>query len=148
MYFNGVQSYKKTNITTSDPLKLIIICYEGIIDCLKLAKEKIEEKDYEKKTKAVQKAQDIIEELMCSLDLEKGGEVAKNLESLYNYMLRRIFHGDTTKDVGAIDEVIGIFSDLLLAWKEVASMPESQVQLAQVSLSQKKRSADSGYITA
>lgn len=148
MYCNSVQSYRKTNITTSDPLRLIIMCYEGVIDCLKLAKQKIEEKDYEKKAKAIIKAQDIIEELMCSLDFEKGGEIAKNLESLYNYMLRRILHGDINKDVGAIDEVIDIFSDLLIAWQEVASKPESQVQSGQGSLYIEKRAVGSGHITA
>ena len=148
MYCNGIQSYRKTNITTSDPLRLIIMCYEGVIDCLKLAKEKIEEKDYEKKAKAIIKAQDIIEELMCSLDFEKGGDIAMNLESLYNYMLRRILYGDINKDVGALDEVIGIVSDLLTSWQEVASKPESQVQSAQDSVYQEKGAVGSGHITA
>ncbi|HYW96207.1 MAG TPA: flagellar export chaperone FliS [Bacteroidales bacterium] len=147
MYCNGVQSYRKTNITTSDPVRLIIMCYEGAIDSLKLAKEKIKEKDYEKKAKAIIKAQDIIEELMSSLNFEKGGEIADNLESLYNYMLRRILQGDLNKDVGAIDEVIGIFSDLLSAWQEVALKPESQVQPERDILYQEKRAAGSGYIS-
>jgi len=123
------------------------MCYEGAIDSLKLAKEKIKEKDYEKKAKAIIKAQDIIEELMSSLNFEKGGEIADNLESLYNYMLRRILQGDLNKDVGAIDEVIGIFSDLLSAWQEVALKPESQVQPERDILYQEKRAAGSGYIS-
>ncbi len=44
MYCNGIQSYRKTNVITSDPGRLIIMCYEGAIDSLKLAKEKIERK--------------------------------------------------------------------------------------------------------
>jgi len=147
MYCNGIQSYRKTNVITSDPGRLIIMCYEGAIDSLKLAKEKIKEKDYEKKAKAIIKAQDIIEELMSSLNFEKGGEIADNLESLYNYMLRRILQGDLNKDVGAIDEVIGIFSDLLSAWQEVALKPESQVQPERDILYQEKRAAGSGYIS-
>ncbi len=75
------------------------MCYEGAIDSLKLAKQKINEKDYEEKAKAIIKAQDIIDELLCSLDLEKGGAIAKNLSSLYNYMLRRILYGDVNKDI-------------------------------------------------
>lgn len=148
MYCNGVQSYRRTNISTSDPVRLIIICYEGIIDNLKLAKEKIEEKDYEKKAKAIIKAQNIIEELMCSLDFEKGGEIANNLESLYNYMLRRILQGDVNKDLGAIDEVIGMLNELLSAWKEVASKPESQIRSSSGSLYREKRVVGSGHITA
>lgn len=148
MYCNGVQSYRKTNITTSDPVRLVIMCYEGAIDSLKLAKEKIEEKDYEKKAKAIIKAQDIIGELICSLDFEKGGEIANNLSSIYNYMLRRILYGDVNKDLDAIDEVIGIFSKLLSAWQEVASKPESQIKSAEHSLYHDKRAVGAGCISA
>jgi flagellar protein FliS len=147
MYCNGVQSYRKTNITTSDPVRLVIMCYEGAIDSLKLAKEKIKEKDYEKKAKAIIKAQDIIEELICSLDFEKGGEIANNLESLYNYMLRRILQGDLNKDVGPIDEVIGMFSELLSAWQEVSSRPESKLQAAAEHFYENRRSTASGYVS-
>ena len=147
MYCNGVQSYRKTNITTSDPVKLIIMCYEGAIDSLKLAKQKIREEDYEKKAKAIIKAQDVIDELICSLDLEKGGAIASNLSSLYNYMLRRILHGDVNRDIGAIDEVIGMLTELLSAWRDVALKPESQVQTAQDRLYLEKRAMGSGYIS-
>jgi len=148
MYCNGIQSYRKTNITTSDPVRLIIMCYEGAIDSLQLAKEKVKEKDYEKKAKAIIKAQEIIDELLCSLDLEKGGAIASNLSSLYNYILRRIIHGDVNKDMGAIDEVIGMLTELLSAWREVALKPESQVQTAQDRLYLEKRAVGSGHICA
>jgi len=147
MYCNGVQSYRKTNITTSDPVRLVIMCYEGAIDSLKLAKEKMKEKDYEKKAKAIVKAQDIIDELLCSLNFERGSTIASNLSSLYNYMLRRIIHGDVNKDISAIDEVIGMLTELLSAWREVALKPESQVQSAQDSLYREKRAMGSGYIS-
>lgn len=148
MYCNGVQSYRKTNITTSDPVRLIIMCYEGVIDNLKLAKEKIKEKDYEKKAKAIIKAQDIINELMCSLNFEKGEEIAGNLESLYNYMLRRILQADFNNDIRAIDEVIEIFTELLSAWQEIASKPESQIQPAEVNLNREKKAVGSNCISA
>jgi flagellar protein FliS len=148
MYCNGIQSYRKTNVTTSDPVKLVIMCYEGAIDSLKLAKEKVKEKDYEKKAKAIIKAQEIIGELLCSLDLEKGGTIASNLSGLYNYMLRRIIHGDVHRDMGAIDEVIGMLNELLSAWREVALKPESQIQPAQDSIYREKRAVGSGYISA
>jgi flagellar secretion chaperone FliS len=148
MYCNGIQSYRKTNVITSDPGRLIIMCYEGAIDSLKLAKEKAQEKDHEKKAKAIIKAQEIIDELLCSLDLEKGSTIASNLSSLYNYMLRRIIHGDVNRDMSAIDEVIGMLNELLSAWREVALKPESEVQLAQDSLYRENRAVGSGYISA
>ena len=148
MYCNGVQSYRKTNIITSDPARLIIMCYEGAIDNLKRAKQRIHENDYEGKGKAVIKAQDIIGELINSLDFEKGYEIANNLESLYTYMINRIVQGDLNKDVGPIDEVIGMLSELLSAWQEVASKPISQTQPSEDSLYQEKRAVGPGSINA
>ena len=147
MYCNGIQSYRKTNVVTSDPVRLVIMCYEGVIDNLKLAKQKIKEQDYEKKEKAVTKARDIIDELLCSLDIEKGGAIAGNLSSLYNYMLRRILHADVNRDMGAFDEVIGMLNELLSAWREVTSKPASQIQPERDILYQEKRAAGSGYIS-
>jgi len=147
MYSNCIQSYRKTNVVTADPVRLIIMCYEGAIDSLKLAKEKIKEKDYEKKAKAIIKAQDIIEELICSLDFEKGGKIANNLESLYNYMLRRILEGDLNKDVGPIEEVIGMFTELLSAWQEVASKPDSEIQPAEKHFYEDKSAMAAGHVS-
>jgi flagellar protein FliS len=123
------------------------MCYEGAIDSLRMAKEKIKEKDYEKKAKAIIKAQDIIEELICSLDFEKGGEIANNLASLYNYMLRRILHGDLNKDVEPIDEVIGMFTELLSAWQEVASKPDSEIQPAEKHIYEERRGMVAGHVS-
>jgi flagellar protein FliS len=124
------------------------MCYEGAIDSLKLAKQKIDEKDYEVKAKAINKAQDIIEELLCSLDFEKGGIIAKNLSSLYNYMKRRIIHGDVNQDMGAIDEVIGMLTELLSAWQEGASKPNREIQAAGESFYENRRAVAAGYISA
>lgn len=145
MYCNGVQSYRKTNVITSDPMRLVIMCYEGAIDSLKLAKQKIDKKDFEAKAKAILKAQDIIDELLCSLDFEKGGVIANNLSSLYNYMKRRIIHGEINKDTGAIDEVIGMLGELLSAWQAVCSQEGQQVA---DTFYEDKRAVATGYISA
>jgi len=147
MYSNGIQSYVKTDISTSDPVKLVIMCYEGAIENLKLAKEKITEKDYEKKAKAIIKAQDIIDELLCSLDFEKGGAIASNLSSLYNYMLRRILHGDVNRDISAIDEVIGMLDELLSAWQSIYLQKDIQTRSVSDNFSQNKTAMTSGYIS-
>ena len=147
MYSNGIQSYRKTNVVTADPMRLVIMCYEGAVDNLKLAKQKIDEKDYEAKAKAIIKTREIIDELLCSLDFEKGGVIAKNLSSLYNYMTRRIIHGDVNQDMGAIDEVIGMLTELLSAWQEVASKPDTEIQAAGESFYEDRRAVAAGYVS-
>lgn len=125
---NGIQSYQKTNVITADSGKLVIMCYEGVIDSLILAKQKYEEKDYEEKCKHIVKAKRIVDELLCSLDFEKGGVIAKNLKSLYIYMDQRIIYADLNKDMRAFDEVIRMLRELLTAWQEAVAQPVSDVQ--------------------
>ena len=120
MYSNGIQMYRKTNVVTADPKRLVLMCYEGAIDCLKIGKQKLTENDYESKGKHIAKARDIIYELKASLNFEKGETIAKNLDSLYNYMLRRIIEGDLTQDIQALEEVIGILEELKSAWDEIS----------------------------
>ncbi|MBW2644620.1 MAG: flagellar export chaperone FliS [Deltaproteobacteria bacterium] len=124
MYENGINAYRQTNVITADPGRLVLMCYEGAISSLRIAKEKYISKEYEAKAGAVQKAQTIINELMQALDFKKGGEVAGNLEALYNYMLRRIAEGDVKGDVKLFDEVILMLGDLESAWKEISCTPE------------------------
>ena len=119
MYNNGIQMYRKTNVVTADPKRLVLMCYEGAIDCLKIGKQKIAEKDYEEKGKNIAKARDIIAELKSSLNFEKGGTIAANLDSLYNYMLKRITEADLENDTQGFDDVIGMLGDLKSAWDEV-----------------------------
>ncbi len=118
MYSNGLQSYRKTNVITADPKRLVLMCYEGAIENLKIAKMRYVDKDYEGKATVIKKAQDIIDELLCSLDFEKGGIIARNLESIYNYITRRIIYADVNRDINAIDEVIEMLNDLKSAWEE------------------------------
>jgi len=146
MYKNGVRSYRETNVITADPKKLILMCYEGAIDSLKLGKQKIIEKDYEGKGKALTKTQNIIEELLRSLDFEKGGSIAKNLESLYHYMLRRLLQANLNKDIEAIDEVITMLSELQSAWEEIFQTRGGEIQPPATNLGEERRPQLSGYV--
>ena len=128
MNSNGIQSYRKTNVMTANPKRLIIMCYEGAIENLKISKQKYIEQDYDGRSKALSKAQDIINELVCALDFEKGGAIAMSLDSLYNYMLRRIIHADVNKDVTPIDEIIGMLYELKSAWEEVLYKPGNEIE--------------------
>lgn len=119
MYENKIGAYRKTNVVTADPKKLVVMCYDAAITNLKIARAKYLEKEYEAKANALEKAVNIISELMAALDFEKGGEIAPNLDALYRYMLRRLSEGDIKRDIAAFDEVILMLEDLGAAWKEI-----------------------------
>jgi len=122
------------------------MCYEGVMDNLKIARQRYIEKKFEDKCKALQKALDIIDELLCSLDFEKGGAIARNLEALYNYMIRRILQADANRDIDSIDEVIGMLGELLSAWELVYSKQNLQVHPDAVSYHEDWRPKAVGYM--
>ncbi len=120
MYQNVADTYRQANYNTANPIKLVIMCYDGAISSLKLARESYKAKNYEAKAKALQKAIDIIHEMNISLDLEKGGTIAKNLRSLYLYMISILTEADAKKNIHLFDEVIRMLEELESAWKEIA----------------------------
>lgn len=120
MYGNGACAYQQTNIMTAEPKKLVLMCYEGAISSLRRAKEKYEAQEYEAKARAVQKFQDIVNELLCALNFEQGGEIATNLQSIYDYAIRRVLQADIAKETKGFDEVIGMLEELKEAWEEIS----------------------------
>ncbi|MDI3473559.1 MAG: flagellar secretion chaperone FliS [Thermotogaceae bacterium] len=110
--------YVENQIMTANPAKLIAMLYDGAMDFIEKAKENINNKDYIGANENIKKAQDIIMELNLSLDVERGGEIAKNLRSLYNYFYRRLLEANVKKDIKALDEVKEFIKELADVWKE------------------------------
>ncbi len=120
MYGNGACTYQQTSIMTAEPKRLVLMCYDGAISSLRRAKEKYETEEYEAKARAVQTFQDIVNELLCALDFEKGGQIATNLQSIYDYAIRRVLQADIAKETKGFDEVIGMLQELKEAWEEIS----------------------------
>jgi flagellar protein FliS len=121
MYQSVVNSYQQTQFFTTNPLKLVLMCYEGAISSLKLARDSYLAGRFEAKAKALKKCMDIIYELNASLDLEKGGECAATLRSLYAYMTQALTEADVKRDIEAMDRVITMLEELESAWKATAT---------------------------
>ena len=119
---NPLRSYKETQIKTATPGKLILMLYDGAIKHLNQALQDMDNQHrrYDSISNCLIKAQDIIAELMISLDFERGGEIAKNLFSLYVFMNRRLLDGNIKKDRAPVEEVRTLLSELRGAWAEVA----------------------------
>jgi len=117
---NPYAKYKQMEVTTTDPLKLVVMLYDGAIIALKRAIEHIDNGDYMAKFKQLSKANDIIFELMASLDKDRGGEIATNLQALYTYMLTRIMAANSSLDTSILEEVITLLDNLNGSWKELA----------------------------
>jgi flagellar protein FliS len=117
----GVNAYAnvglETGIASASPHKLIVMLYDGALVALLSAKANIAANNIAAKGSAISKAITIIDNgLRASLDKEAGGEIAANLDALYDYMSRRLLHANLKNDVPAIDEVHGLLADLREAW--------------------------------
>ena len=110
------QSYKIANITTADRGKLVIMIYDHCIKWTKKADEELTGNNLEPMVRAVQRVQNGLTELMCSLDMEKGGEIAKNLFRLYEFYSRHLTMAIRNRSVQPLRDVSGMMSILREAW--------------------------------
>jgi flagellar protein FliS len=112
-----LNAYRQTAVTTASREQLLIMLYEGAIKQLKRASECCQSKDLAGKGVAVGKAHDIINELSNSLDFKVGGEIAKNLEQLYAFMVEQIIQGNLNNDPTKFDAARKLLENLLEGWK-------------------------------
>ena len=115
---NPYEQYKTTQISTATPGQLVVMLYEGAIKFCKLAKMGIEQKNVQTANNNLIKVQNIVQELKLGLDMKAGGEIAKTLDSLYEYMLRRLVEANIKKDAIIISEVQSSLEELKEAWVE------------------------------
>lgn len=116
MYAQAYDQYKKTSIETLSPGKLLLMLYDGAIRNVRLAREGIGEKDYNKAHNHIIKAQDIVTELMVTLNMEY--DIAKQLYSIYDYLYRRMVEANVKKDAAILDEVEVFLTELRDTWQE------------------------------
>lgn len=117
---NPYQEYQNNSVETADQQQLIIMLYEGAIHFLELAIENLDSyKTYDKANNNLLRTQDIITELMVSLDMDKGGELADNLMNLYVFMKRLLIEANMEKSPEKVYHVIDYLRNLLSAWKNV-----------------------------
>lgn len=117
-YARQAQQYKEQAVQTATPEEILIMLYDGAIRFLMTARKAMEGGDIEKSHNHLIKTQRIITELMCSLDIEIGGEAAKNLYRLYDYLHYRLVEANLRKDVTMVDEVLGHLRSLRDTWRQ------------------------------
>ena len=117
---NAYQVYRQTQAQTAAPGELLVMLYQGAVRFVTSGIEGIENSNVQAAHDGLIKAQAIIQELHESLDLERGGDVALNLASIYEYMNRRLVEANVRKDATVAREVQSLLRDLLPAWQAAA----------------------------
>lgn len=117
---NPYAKYKQTEMETSTPDKLLIMLFEGGIRFLTRAQSALQNKDYELANKWLLKIQDILSELMITLDMEQGGEIAVNLYELYDFYRNEVIEANLKKDPVRLEPVLEFFHLFRDTWVEVS----------------------------
>lgn len=120
MYNSGAKQYQQVNVTSevldADPHRLIQLLMEAALTRMSQAKGAIERKDMETKANLLGRVTEILGTLQASLNFQQGGDVAGNLERLYEYMTRRLLEATSRNDVAMIDEVMGLLLEVKQGW--------------------------------
>lgn len=114
-----LNKYQSDSVMTASPIDLIIMLYEALIKQVKLGDIFMEQNDYEKANQHISKSQDIVSELLYSLDLRYP--LASDLMRLYDFMLQELVQINLHKDRERIPPLLEIISSLRSAWVEVRS---------------------------
>jgi flagellar protein FliS len=126
-YKNALSTYRETRIKTAGQGQLIIMLYDEAIKQLDrglelLALNSSEKKDpsrIEQTGKAIMKTEEILTELMVSLDFDQGGDISKNLFSLYTWFNRELLEANIKQDTERIRVVRNMIDDLRSAWQVI-----------------------------
>lgn len=115
---SALNAYQQNSVYTASKEKLLLMLYEGLVRFIKQAITSLEEKDFQKAHTNLIKSQNIILEFMATLNMEVGGELAKSLMALYDYMYRRLVEANIKKDVDIVKEVLEFAEELKEAFEE------------------------------
>lgn len=122
--YGGYQkAYRQASVRTMDQNKLIVMLYDGAIRHIKIALKHLSTGEIEKVHNSLVKSKNIISELMASLNMEKGGEIAKNLQTLYSYMFGQLIEANMNKNRAPAEDVLHLLQQLREAWVQLGQKP-------------------------
>lgn len=120
MVANPYAAYQNNAVTTANPQELTLMLYDGALKFMRLAKLAIEQGNADLKNKNIQKTQAIFQEMR--LTLNKDVAISANLDSLYEYMWRRLVDANIQNDTTILDEVLDFTTELRDTWKEAMKL--------------------------
>ena len=120
------QNAVQARIEAASPHRLIQMLLEGALGKIAVAKGHMERGEIQPKGAQIGSAISIMEGLKTSLDMEQGGEIARNLEDLYIYMERRLIEANSSNDTSLLDEVSDLLKQIKEAWDAIADQPAAQ----------------------
>lgn len=126
-----LNAYKKNHFYTVDRGTLLLMLYQGAIDFLRRAKDHLEKGEMAEKGVYISKAHAIVNEFLSSLNVEIGGEAARNLEKLYRFMLDQLMEAHLGNDTKPLETVIGLLGTLKEGWEGAVAKVRKEGRLSE-----------------
>jgi len=127
---SAVQEYSRVGVAggveSANPHRLIQMLMNGALEKIAIAKGHMERGEVSKKGGHISWAISIIDGLRASLDLEQGGEIAQNLDDLYDYMTRRLARANVENNPVFLDEVASLIRSVKDAWDQIPELNNQQ----------------------
>tara|TARA_R110001599_G_scaffold159052_1_gene346183 strand:- start:203984 stop:204472 length:489 start_codon:yes stop_codon:yes gene_type:complete len=144
---NGANAYSKigveTGVIAASPTQLIIMLFTGAMLAVSSASQHMRAGEIEAKGKAISKAVAIIDEgLRASLDKKVGGEIALNLDALYEYMSTRLLQANLKNQLETLDEIYGLLKGLKEAWETMDNTGKPVEQIIEAPTQQRAQGYD------
>jgi len=117
----GADAYRRTQVLSRTPLELVVMLYDGALQFMATAEDAVRRRDIAVRGTALSKALAIIGELQSTLDMERGGEIARSLDDLYRYVSLRLLDAAARNDTAPIEEAARILRTLREGWQGIAN---------------------------
>lgn len=118
-----LSQYQQTNVNATvegaTPHRLVAMLYEGALSNLAKARGAMERKDFAQKGVLISKTIAILSSLRAGLDKDKASDISDNLDSLYDYMNRRLFQANSQNDIAILDEIASLIREIKEAWDQM-----------------------------
>jgi flagellar secretion chaperone FliS len=115
---NAYNAYKNNSVKYASREQLLLMLLDGAVKFSKIGRQAIVDKDVKKAHENLVKTQNIFYELMATLDVNSGGEWARGLMSIYDFIVRRLTDANIKKDVEIMNEIIPLIEDVRDTWNE------------------------------
>lgn len=135
-------------VNSASPLQLILLLYDGAISSLAMAKGQMQDMKFAEKGRLISKSIGIIEGLRSVLDFDRGGEISKNLNDLYEYMKHRLTIANLKNDPEGPAEVIRLLNDLRMAWATLDERERANAVAEMAKASPKQLALETGSVRA
>jgi flagellar protein FliS len=121
-------AYRQTEVQSRTPLELVVMLYDGAVRFVYQMREAMVRGDVPARHQASARALAVIAELQNTLDMERGGAVAQQLDALYTYLSGRVLEATMRNETAPLDDAVRVLHTLRESWAAVAARPSADAE--------------------